>query len=189
MANERTGKPGWGKTPKVRRDAKLKNLPEEAQEEMWLMLHPVDPVASPPLPPEEVLVHVQEEYGITASQSTFYEWHSYWHIQREIIAARKLADQSTAALAAKPGFTARDSREIGQIIFTAKMLREENWKGFSTISKLGIADEKAAIEREKLSAASKSKLETALDALMAEIEMNPRALELFTAMKEALAKG
>lgn len=142
MTKQRTGKPGWGKAPKVRADAKLKNLSEEDQEEMWLMLHPVDPLETPALSADQVMLHAQDEYGVSVAQSSFYEWRSWWESQRQIIAARKMSDHFKEELAKDPDASATHIEKMGKVIFASQMVKDGNIKGFVALAKLRLAQEK-----------------------------------------------
>jgi hypothetical protein len=188
MAKKRTGMPGWDHAPKVRSDAKLKNLPEADQETLWVMLHPTE-VGQDPRSLEEVLVHIEADHGFSVSLSTLSEWRSWYALQRRMNHAAERAQQARLELAKDPNISPDDIERIAQTVFTAETLEAGNVKGYVALAKLQLARNKQQIERDKLSASIKSKLEAGLDALMEEIQGNPRAMAKFNELKEVVSKG
>lgn len=183
---KRADKPAWDKpAPKVRADAKLKNLSEEDQETLWLLLHPTDP-ETPPYTLEAALVYIQEEHDFSVSLSTLSEWRSWYQLKQRVDAARERAEQTRLELLKDPNLSPEDIEKVAQTVFTAEAVETMNVKAYVALAKLNIARNKQAIERDKLNAATKSKLETGLDALLAEIQGNPRALEIFKQLQEVV---
>ncbi len=62
-------------------------------------------------------------------------------------------------------------------------------KGYVALAKLGLAKTKQQIDRDKLSAATKTQIEKGLDALLSEIQGNPKALALFKQLQEVVSKA
>ncbi len=136
---KREGRPGWvPEAPKVRSDAKLKNLSAEDQETLWLLMHPTDK-ETPGRTVEEMLVHIQEEHGFSVSLSTFYEWHSYYLQEQRMAKAAERAHQAKLQLAADPSISPEDLDRVAQTIFTAEMLETGNVKAYVALAKVGIA--------------------------------------------------
>jgi hypothetical protein len=75
------------------------------------------------------------------------------------------------------------------MVFTAETIENGNVKAYVELVKLQLQAAKQAIEREKITAAAKTKIEAGLDALLAEIQGNPKAMALFNQLKEAVAKA
>jgi len=138
MSKQRTGKPGWDAALKIRSDAKLKGLPQEDQETLWLLMHPTDKETEG-RNVEEMLVHIQEEHGFTVSPSTFYEWHSHYQQQQRMAKAAERALQAKLQLAADPSITPDDLERVAQTIFTAEMLESGNVKAYVALAKVGLA--------------------------------------------------
>jgi len=137
---KRADKPTWDKpAPKVRADAKLKNLPEEDQETLWLLLHPTDP-ETPGYTLEAALVHIQEEHDFSVSLSTLSEWRAWYQLKRRMDAARERADQTKLELLKDPNLSAEDIEKVAQTVFTAEALESGNVKGFVALAKLRLAN-------------------------------------------------
>jgi hypothetical protein len=62
-------------------------------------------------------------------------------------------------------------------------------KTFFLMAKIGLQREQQSLDREKLNAATKGKIEAGLDALGEEIKGNPRAEKLFAELKEVVSKA
>lgn len=182
---KRTGKPSWA-APKVRKDAKLKNLSEEDQETLWILLNSPDKKATPDYTQEQALVYIQEEHGFSVSGSTLSEWQSWYALNLRTEAARERSDQTREALLQDPDLSPDYIDRVAQTVFTAEVLQAKDVKAYIALAKLNIARNKQAIERDKLNAATKTKLETGLDALLAEIQGNPKAIAIFKQLQEVV---
>lgn len=183
---KRADKPTWDKpAPKVRADAKLKNLPEEDQETLWLLLHPTDS-ETPAYTLEAAMVYIQEEHDFSVALSTLSEWHSWYQLKRRMDAARERADQTKLEMLKDPNFSTEYIEQAGLAVFQAEAVETMNVKAYVALCKLSLAREKQAIERDKLTAATKTKLETGLEALLAEIQGNPKALVIFKQLQEVV---
>lgn len=188
-AKQRTGKPPWDKAPrKVNPKAKLKNLPEEDQEALWLLMHPTDETVTP-YTLEAAMVHVLEEHDISVAVSTMGEWHSWYSLKLRMDAATERATQTAEELTKNTDMSPEDIERVAQTVFTAESLASGNLKGYVALAKLNLAKTKAQLDRDKLSAATKTKIEQGLDALLAEIQGNPKALVLFKQLQEVVSKA
>lgn len=134
MAKDNTGKPGWDRAPrKVAAHAKLKNLPEGDQETLWLLMHPTD-AETPPMTLEAVLVHLQEEHGISCALSTLSEWHSWYALGKRMEKAAERSRQATLEFASTyPDAGPEDLERFGQMIFTAESIEARDLKGFNAL--------------------------------------------------------
>lgn len=187
---KRTGKPSWDiPPPKVRKDAKLKNLSEEDQETLWVLMNSPDKEATPDYTQDEALVYILEEHGFSVSGSTLSEWHSWYALNLRTAAARERADQTREELLKDPSLAPDDIERVAQTVFTAEALETKDVKAYVALAKLNIARNKQALERDKLTAATKTKLETGLDALLAEIQGNQKALAIFKQLQEVVSKA
>jgi hypothetical protein len=115
---------------KTHANAKVKNLPDEAQEELWLLLHPTDTTV-PPYTLEAAMVHLKEAHGVECALSTFSEWHSWYALQRRMINAQARAEQAKLEwVKENPEASPDELERLGQMVFTAESIEGGNIKGF-----------------------------------------------------------
>jgi len=171
----------------IRSDAKLKNLPAEALEDLWRFRNPEE--GGEKLTLEAIAVEIPLRYGFTVSLSTLSEFYAWLRLKRRMDAARERADQAKAELAKDPNVTLEELERVAQTVFTAEAIEAKDINGYVSLAKLRLQSEKHDLERAKLAAAAKTKIEQGLDALFEEIQGNPRALKLFAELKEAVAKA
>ncbi len=188
-AKQRNGKPGWDQEErKVHSNSKIKSLPDADQETLWLLMHPSDDTVTP-YTVEACMFYLQEEHGRSVASSTFYEWHAWYQFKLRMDSAAERAEQARLELAKDPRLTPEDLDRAAQTVFTAETLQNRDVKGYVALAKLGLAKTKQQLDRDKLSAASKSQIEKGLDALLAEIQGNPKALALFKQLQEVVSKA
>lgn len=173
---------------KARADSKLKNLAETDQETLWLLLHPTDSTV-PAATMEDVRVYVLEELKVSAALSTLSEWHAWYSLKRRMEAAAERANQTSIALARDSSLTPADIERVAQTVFTAESLQMGDVGAYVKLANLRLKASKQALDRDKLTAASKSLIEKGLDALLAEIQGNPRAMKLFAQLQEVVSKA
>lgn len=173
---------------KPRADAKLKNLPDADQEALWGWMHPQDADAHV-MTLEEAQGEIPLRWGFTVSLGSLSEWRSWYALRRRINAARERADQTRLELLKDATLRPEEIEQIAQTIFTAETLEAGNVKGFVALARLRLEASRQELEREKITAAGKSKIEAGLDALLAEIQGNPKALQLFNDLKEVVSKA
>jgi len=171
----------------IRSDAKLKNLSAEALEDLWRFRNPEE--GGEKLTLEAIAVEIPLRWGFTVSLSTLSEFYSWLRLKRRMDSAAERAQQARLELAKDPSITPEDLERVAQTVFTAESIEAGNIKGYVSLAKLRLQAEKHELERAKLEAADKSKIEAGLDALFAEIQGNPRALKLFAELKEVVSKA
>jgi len=176
------------KIKKPRADSKLKNLPEADQEALWLLMHPAD-AETKAWTLDAVAVHVQEAHQISVALSTLSEWHAWYALKQRMELAAQRANQTSIELARNSDLTPEDIERVAQTVFTAEALQYQDVGAYVKLAKLRLASSKQAIEREKITAAAKSKIEAGLEALLAEIQGSPKALALFNQLREVVAKS
>ena len=98
-------------------------------------------------------------------------------------------EQYAFELMLKPGADPKHVKSIFAMVFKKSDAERADVKIELDRERLALAKEKVALERDKLNAASKSKIDAGLDALMAEIQASPRAMEIFQQLKAEVAKG
>ncbi len=176
------------KIKKPRADSKLKNLAETDQETLWLLMHPTDSTVTA-YTLEAAQVHVLDEHKVSVGLSSLSEWHAWYSLKRRMEAAAERANQTAIELAKNSDLTPEDIERVAQTVFTSEALQHQDVGAYVQLAKLRLASSKQAIERDKITAAAKSKIEAGLEALLAEIQGNPKALALFNQLKEVVAKA
>lgn len=172
-----------------RADAKLKNLPEEAQEALWRLRHPSEGEDRKPLTMEELQCEVPLRYGFTVSLGSLSEWHNWYALKQEMNNAQARAEQLRAQMAQSGSFTAEQIERAGQVYFMSQAVGASDPKTFFLMAKIGQNREQLSLDRDKLTSATKGKIEAGLDALGAEIKGNPRAEKLFAELREVVSKA
>jgi hypothetical protein len=120
----------------IRADAKLKNLPAEALEELWLMRNPGEDGEKLTL--EAIAVEVPLRFGFTCSVSSLSEFYKWLRLKKRMEGAQARAIQARLELARDPSMTPEDLDRAAQTIFTAETLEEGNVKGYVALAKLGL---------------------------------------------------
>ncbi len=123
------------RVPKTRSDAKLKNLARTDQDTLWLLMNPTDSTV-PAYSPEDALVHVQEEHGISVATSTLYEWHSWYALNLRMEARENAADQLKEDLARNPENSEEEICKAGQRLFMAEGIINKDFRQFSGAAKM-----------------------------------------------------
>lgn len=186
MSTRKTSKPAWDRPP--RKEAKIKNLPKEDQETLWLLMHPADK-DTPAYTYDQALAYLQEEHDVSCSLSTLWDWRDWYGVKQRMERAAQRAEQAKLELAKDPSLTAEDLERIAQVIFTNEALQKGDAKVYVQLAKLNLARKRQMLDRDKLSVASKSKIEAGLDALFAEIKGNKKAEAIFAQLKEVVSQA
>lgn len=147
------GKPAWDAAPstrKVHANAKIKNLAEDDQETLWLLLHPTDSTV-PAYTLEAALVHLQEEHGVECALSTLSEWHSWYALRKRMENAQARADQAKLEwLRENPEASPDELEKLGQMVFTAESIEGGNIKGFVALMRERSRRKALEIDAQKL---------------------------------------
>ena len=119
----------------IKSNAKLKNLPPEALEDMWRFRHPED--GGKVLPYEEILVALPGMFdGLTSSLGALSEFYSWLTLKRRIDAAAERAAQVRLELAKDSSITPDDVERIAQTIFTSETMESGDIKSFVALATL-----------------------------------------------------
>jgi hypothetical protein len=172
----------------VRADAKLQNLPEEAQEELWELRHPEEE-GGRVWTLTEIAAWVPGRFQFEVSKTTVGEFYQWLTLKKRCDAAAARALQAKIELAKDPDINSDDIERMGQTIFAAEALEIGDVRAYVALAKLKLAKSKQALESQKLEQAAKDKIEAGLDALFAEIKGNPKAEKLFSELKATVAKS
>lgn len=155
-----------------RSDATLKNLPDEAQEELWQLIRPDDPEADA-ISVSDLQGEIPLRHGFTVGKSAIYEWRSWYGFRRRAARARALAKQAELEAAAD-GLDPAAIARVAQSAFTAEVTEAQNLKGFVALEHLRLREKEIELRKqevdqkdrrikllEEAAAAAKAKLENA----------------------------
>lgn len=120
-----------------RMDAKLKNLPAEALEDLWRFRYPEE--GGTKLAYEEILVEIPLRFGVTSSLGALSEFYSWLRLKRRMEHAATRAEQVRMELAKDGSLTPEDLERVAQTVFTAEALEGGDIKAFVALGKLRIA--------------------------------------------------
>lgn len=176
------------KTITVRADARLQNLPQEALDELWSLRHP-EVEGDKVWTLTDVAAWAPGRFGFEVSTSAVANFYQWLALKRRLDGAAARAEQARLELARDPNMTPEDVERVGQLVFTTEALESGNVKGYVALARLRLQSQAQQLEKEKLTAAAKSKIDAGLDALFAEIKGNARAEKLFAELKAAVAKA
>ena len=186
----------------ARADAKLKNLPRETLEELWDLKYPADPEQKA-LTLLEVCGEIREQYSVQIGKSALAEFYQWLGLQRRMWARETTVGQMMEIIAKDKSLSPDQVKAAGQRLFMADGILQQDVKTFTLAATLENDDirlkqkdreielrtEANRIARDRLTAATRSKIDAGLDALFEEIESNPRAVELFNQIKEIVRKA
>jgi hypothetical protein len=121
-----------------RADAKLKSLPDDAQEALWSLLQRNGD--QPGMSMEQVQAEVPLRHGFTVGMSALYEWRSWYGMRRRMESAKERAAQAKVEfLRENPDASADDLERVGQFVFTAEAMEGGNVKAYVALAKLRLA--------------------------------------------------
>jgi hypothetical protein len=173
-----------------RTEAKLQNLEPEDHEVLWDLRFKDDAGTRLNKKLSAIQGEVALRYGFTVARSTlslFYVWLKGKRQWEEDVA---IADQAKDEwLKERPDTSPEELFQVGQLRFTAQAIKRGDDKAFVRLIRAITARENALTAKEKAQATMKTKIEAGLDALMAEIQASPRALEIFGQLKAEVAKA
>jgi hypothetical protein len=132
----------------IRADAKLKNLPPQALEDLWRFRNPEEDGEKLTL--EAVLVEVPLRYGFTCSLSSLSEFYKWLRLKRRMDSAAERASQARLALAQDPNMTPEMLARVGQMVFTAETIEDGNVKAYVELVKLQLQARSLEINAGKL---------------------------------------
>jgi hypothetical protein len=132
----------------IRADAKLKNLPPQALEDLWRYRNPEEDGEKLTL--EAILVQVEKEYGFTCSLSSLSEFYKWLRLKRRMESAAERASQARLQLASDPTMSPEILARVGQMVFTAETIEDGNVKAYVELVKLQLQARSLEINARKL---------------------------------------
>ncbi len=190
-------------TANVRADAKLKQLvlaDEQAADDLWEFRNP-EPDGKV-LPFSQIRAEIPLRWGFTISHDRLLEFYRWFALKRVYDQAAEVERQTMERLAQDPSVSEEEAKTISRKMFRAVVMAKQDIKGHIALEQLEVLKDQAAnardrtalakerleFDKDKLSHASRSKIEAGLDALLAEIKGNPKAVELFNQLKLEVRK-
>ncbi len=167
---------------KPRGEAKLKNLPDALQEELFQFLRKNTH--------DKTLSWLDTTHGICTSGRALSEFFSWYPRQGFVRQAASIADQMKTEVAKLPQLR-QDAKTVGEVAaVTFEILAAQNRdsKFFLELQRERREEKRLQLEREKHEWAKKSDVEKALDALQEEISGDSVALELWEKLSARIAK-
>jgi len=171
----------------VRADAKLKNLPADVLDTLWRLRNPEEDGEKLTL--EAVLVELKNTQGIEVSISTLSEFYKWLRFKRRMESGRRITDQVMEQMRRDPSMTLDQMHAAAQFVFTNATMDEDDPKTYIALAKLSLQRDQQSLDREKMTAATRNKIDAGLDALFEEIKGNPRAEKLFAELREVVSKA
>ena len=125
----------------IRADAKLKNLPEDQLEELWLLRNPLD--GEDVLTYAEVQLELPRICGETASKSTLSGFYNWLSLKRGMEESYERGEQAKLKyLTANPDASPESVMAVGQMMFATKSMQTGDLDGF--VKLLALAERKAS---------------------------------------------
>lgn len=114
----------------IKSNAKLKNLPPEALEQMWLLRHPEEKDGKV-YSFTEILTMLPSLYDFTSSMGALSEFYSWLKFKRDTEEGFARAEQAQMEVILKnPAATPEHLQAVGQVVFTARVMNSEDTDGF-----------------------------------------------------------
>ncbi len=161
-----------------RPNAKLKNLPEAVQDELWLLRQPVD--GSRPKTYAECLAWLKSQHGVETNHASFCYWQRAY---RQLLDKRQEEDDLAAAIVKArslcPDMSAADLHDLAHRLFLTKAIASGNTEAFCRV-------ELAHDSRRKTDLLLGNARNAALNELGEEVRVCPEAERHCMAMKSAL---
>jgi hypothetical protein len=129
-------------------DAKLKGLPESAQEELWAMRYPGEDGERMSM--AAIQAEIPLRHGFPVSLGVVSEFFKWMRLKKRVEAATQRAEQARYALAQDPNMTPADLSRVGQMVFTAETIEDGNVKAYVELVKLQLQAAKQEMEMRKL---------------------------------------
>jgi hypothetical protein len=186
----------------ARADAVLKNLPREALDELWELKNPPDEETKA-MTLTAISAYLPERFKVELGKTALGEFYQWLALQRRMWARESMVDQVKEILAKDKSLSVEQVKAAGQRLFMADGILEKDVNVFAVAANLEGADYRAKqkdlelalrkesneLAREKLTAATRSKIEAGLDALYQEIKGNAPAEKIFKQLQEVVKKG
>ena len=132
----------------IRSDAKLKNLPPQALEDLWRFRNPEEDGEKLTL--EAIAVEIPLRYGFTCSLSSLSEFYKWLRLKRRMDSAAERASQARIQLASDPAMSPEMLARVGQMVFTAETIEDGNVKAYVELVKLQLQARALEINARKL---------------------------------------
>jgi hypothetical protein len=132
----------------IRSDAKLKNLPQDVQEDLWRMRNPEE--GGEKVKFEDILVWLKSTHGMSSSLGALSEFYSWQRLRKRMDRAKSRSEQVRDELSADPSLTAEDLERAAQFTFTSEAMEGGNVKSYVMLARLRLQAVKLEQEGRKL---------------------------------------
>lgn len=132
----------------IRSDAKLKNLPADALEELWRFRYPEE--EGKKLSYEGILVELESSYSVTSSMGALSEFYSWLRLKRRIESAAERAQQVRFELAKDSSITPDDLERVAQTVFTSESLSDGDVKSYVALATLRLHQKRTDLDERRL---------------------------------------
>lgn len=119
----------------ARADARLKNLPREALDELWDLRHPPD-TDGQALTLVEIAAGMPQRYGVEIGKSALAEFYSWLKVQRRMWKREGVIDQMKEIIAVDSSLSPEQVKAAGQRLFMADGILENDVRMFATAANL-----------------------------------------------------
>ena len=117
----------------VRSDAILKNLPEQALEDLWRLRHPEE--GGKPMSLEEICVELPNMFGVKCGVPTLSNFYKWLRMKRRLDDAKSRSQQVVEQIAKSGAMSPEELLEAGQFVFASETMDDGNVKGFVSLLK------------------------------------------------------
>jgi hypothetical protein len=118
----------------VRADAILKNLPEQALEDLWRMRHPEE--GGEVMTLEAICVEIPRLYQVSCSMGALSNFYKWLRLKRRMAEAKSRSQQVVEELAKEGRMSADELMDAGQFVFAHETLDNGNVKAFVQLLKV-----------------------------------------------------
>lgn len=114
----------------VNSNAKLKTLPAESLEQLWLLRNPEEKEGKV-YSYTEILAMLPDLVGVSSSMGALSEFYSWLQLKRDMDTAMARAEQAKLEFAMQnPDASPETLQGVGQLIFTSRAMATDNLEGF-----------------------------------------------------------
>lgn len=168
---------------KVKSNAKLKVLPDDAQDQLheFMRDHSV----------KDGVVFCRDSLGVETSAGALSDWWGWYERRVTLQDAAEITNEIKAAIKSIPELDIEDEtiNRYRQKHFEILAMKSNDPKLFASMRRLRISERNADMELNKFKQTMKSDMEKGLEALFQEIRGNPEAEELFGRLKAVVMKS
>lgn len=119
--------------PDYQATAKLLNLPQDARDMLWAFRHPQD--EEPKLTYVDILAKLPSLFGVSSSLAALSYFYKEEGQIRDMLEAQAFAERAKLEMIKDPEMTPEAAARWAQFVFTTRVARDGNIKGFVALEK------------------------------------------------------